>query len=90
MTTGKQFFLIKLNSNHSKYKDQDWEALINHVKNHSGADGCWSTIRDLKHTGDLDFLSRTPPGISLGCTSFKSKLTVNKMYKLIEVSKEEE
>lgn len=77
----RQFFLIKLNSDHSEYTDLDWENLINHIKNHDGKDIFWSTHRSLGCPRDP--LARIPKSIAISCDSFRSVLAIGEIDKLI-------
>ncbi len=90
MTTGKQFFLVKLDSDHSEYEDRDWEALIKHIRNHDGVDLCWSNHRYPESPVFDPLIYRPPHGIIIACNSFRSALTTGDMLKRIQVNEEGE
>lgn len=70
----KQFYLIKLSDDHSKYTADDWSGLIKHIKNHDGKDISWSNHHAIR--GPDENSSRPITTISVTCDSFKSTLTV--------------
>lgn len=83
----KQFFLIKLSDDRSKYKDQDWESLIDHIKNHDGKDTCWTVSRFPKSSSNL--LEPVRDSIRIFCDSFKSALTTKQVRELIQDKEED-